>query len=443
MINYLQYVEDHSELSKENFDLLYYRLDSCIWFHSDYWRNPIQIYKVFESKEKKDFAWLFQKLIGFASLVFKKILTEPQKKFFYKEKKENKDNDEIIVFQSYFNFKADFPFKSIELFDFSFLNSEEYENDIKLISEVDNILQKEGLGYLLSLEMNEKINRLKESLFRIYSDKRIKAFFTYADCDFWSRILLLVFKKLNKPTFLYVHGMPGVYKSIYNRSDFLLVWSEKMKENFENAGISKEKMILYQNKKYTGKITPLKKMDLENVVVLGHTMPGADPCGIKTNSFQRNFGISLLYADLVKNVLLKLGVKKAVLRPHPSENLSWYMKNVDTLFYSIDTFSSDVECLQKASLVIGPSSTMLINSLYHGVPYILFEPIFNGEEVSIFNLVPPFDGTDSYVPLCRTEDDLYSAIKDQKYVNQELLCGYNTTVDEYDKLIDIIRGKNG
>ena len=48
MLNYLQYAEKYSSLSKENFDLLYYQLDKCVWCHSDYWRNSLQIYKTIE-----------------------------------------------------------------------------------------------------------------------------------------------------------------------------------------------------------------------------------------------------------------------------------------------------------------------------------------------------------------------------------------------------------
>lgn len=312
MLNYLQYAEKHSELSEENFDLLYYHLDKCLWYHSDYWRNPLKIYKEGELNQNKEFVILvfIRRLLGFI-----KCIITVFKNFLLNTENQKINDDEIIICQSYFNFIANFPFRSINIFDFSFLNTDEYENDIKLIMEVDGILQNEGLDYLLSLEMNEKINKLKKSLLRIYADKKIKAFFSYADCDFWSRIFILIFKQLNKPTFLYVHGMPGVYKSIYNRSDFLLVWSEKMKNNFINAGVPKEKILLWQNKKYAGNITPLKKIELSSVVVLGHTMPGADPCCDKTRNFQRNFGLTLLYADLVKNTLLKMGVKKAVFDP--------------------------------------------------------------------------------------------------------------------------------
>ena len=436
MLNYLQYAEKYSSLSKENFDLLYYQLDKCVWCHSDYWRNSLQIYKTIELNCNCKSIFSLQKSFAF----IKSIITRFRNFFLLKKEIKNDNYNEIVICRSYFNFKADFPFCCFDLFDFSFLDVNKYKNDIKLIMEVEENFKTEGLNYFLSSEMNEKINQLKESLIRIYSSNKVKAFFTYADSDFWSRILILVFKKLNKPTFLYVHGMPGIYKSVYNRSDFLLVWSEKMKRNFIDAGMPKEKIILWQNKKYAGITASLKKVELSSVVVLGYTIPGSDPCCDKTRTFQRNFGLTLLYADLVKNTLLKLGIKRAILRPHPSENHFWYIKNVDTSFYSIDNSSSDDECLEKASLIIGPTSTMIVNSLYHGVPYILFEPVLSGEELSIFGLVPPFDGTDSFVPLCRTEAELYSAIKEGKSAKQELFFEYNTKVDEYDRVITIIKG---
>ena len=326
----------------------------------------------------------------------------------------------------------------MNLFDFSFLNTNEYGNDIKLIYEVDAIIQTEGLGYFLSSEMNEKINHLKESLYRIYSDKRIKALFVPSDSTFWERILIFIFNKLNKPTFEYLHGLPALYRNHY--CNYLLVWSKKIKENFINIGYPDKKLFVLSNLKYDNNFKEMKEMDLTSVLVLSYSIMGANSTNDVSITIPRDFGVTLLYPELVKNVLLKFGVKKALFRPHPSENPYWYAKNIDTSFYEIDTSTTEDKVLKNTSLVIGPTSTMLLNSLYYGTPYILFEPKFDDEEFSPFNLVPPFDGTDPYVPLCRTEDELYSAIKEKKCASQELYYEYNDYSDELQKIVDIIKG---
>lgn len=405
MINYLAYAESHCALTKENFDLLFFQLNKRIWYHSPYWNGSIGRIYCTSNKANRKLA-IFHHFLSKISQMKKKILR------YY-------DEEDIIVFEGYFNSQIDLPYKTVPPLDFSFVDMK-HKKKMRKIAEMQSIIENEGLEYLLSSDMNSRLEEMKSILYDLYADNRIKAFFSFQDCEFWTRLLLLVFRRLKKPSFVYIHGMPEIYRT--HRSDFLLVWSKKMQENYIEAGVSPDRIFIIKDLKYYKKPVTMKPFSLDKVIVFGYSICGA----VDTSSmeFCRNFSIGILFAEMVKTVLQKYNVKRAVFKPHPSENPEWYVKNIDQSFYSVETTMNQGRLFGSVTLAIGPTSTMLIDSVYHGVPYILFEPVYGGEELSDFKACPPFDGTDKFVPVCRTEDDLYNAIQNRRHAGQNVFYEY-------------------
>ena len=148
-------------------------------------------------------------------------------------------------------------------------------------------------------------------------------------------------------------------------------------------------------------------------------------------------GNTILYLLKIQAVLKSLGVKNVRYRLHPSENLLWYNRFLDTTFFKLDTEPLDCS-LKKSSLLIGPTSTVLVESLYHGVNYMVFEP--NDNNIDLFNypLVPPFDGSDSRVPLAQSESDLKYYLKNRTEIQISFLNDYIKTPFNLDFIKELI-----
>lgn len=137
---------------------------------------------------------------------------------------------------------------------------------------------------------------------------------------------------------------------------------------------------------------------------------------------------------MVQHVLESIGVKNVRFRPHPSENPNWYLKFIDLNFYSLDKEVLAVS-LKESTLVIGPTSTLFLESLIFGVNYIVFEPLLsNGYTFDNFKPVPPFDNTDEKVPCASSLEGLLEILLSRKKVDTEILSDYCST-EFNDKLI--------
>jgi hypothetical protein len=118
--------------------------------------------------------------------------------------------------------------------------------------------------------------------------------------------------------------------------------------------------------------------------------------------------ISLLYLDCLKKHLKNLGIDKVNLRLHPSERREFYEDNLPDDFYIIDE-SSKEEVLSKTSLVIGPTSTMVLDTIKAGKNYVLFDPIFDGLTLEGIPLVKPFTG-ESFIKLSNSFGEIENNI---------------------------------
>jgi hypothetical protein len=126
---------------------------------------------------------------------------------------------------------------------------------------------------------------------------------------------------------------------------------------------------------------------------------------------------------------------------HPSEDNTFYFNNLPDDFYHIDT-STKEEALSKASLVIGPTSTMVLDAIKMAKNYILFDPVIDGLTLEGIPLVEPFNG-ESFIKLSNTfeqiKQNIESPFQNIDYTKLNVFFG----VDEldYQKFNDIISKK--
>ena len=246
---------------------------------------------------------------------------------------------------------------------------------------------------------------------------------------FLYKLHLDIFKKLNIPSFIVLHGIPGIYAlETEKKADYLLVWGEQIKQNYINVGFDGDRIKVIGHPRYT-EVPHINKLrnSLDDVLVATTGSTEWSPHGWEYDKFplfDRN--LLLLYCYSVESVLKKVGVKHARLRAHPSVGRQWLEKFVDLEFYTIDLNKRNTlaESLSKASLVIGPTSSVWLESILYGVNYIVYEP--GDGKLSLTNgpLVPPFDGSDTDVEVAFDEDKLYKMIKDGYQLNPAIVNKY-------------------
>ena len=77
------------------------------------------------------------------------------------------------------------------------------------------------------------------------------------------------------------------------------------------------------------------------------------------------------------------------------------------------------DSLNQSSLLIGPTSTMWLNSILEGVNYLIYEPISESG-----GLVPPFDGSDKCVKVAISEDELNKMLEEKYILDLEIIDKY-------------------
>lgn len=295
---------------------------------------------------------------------------------------------------------------------------------------IDNKIQHQKFTELTDNELYLNIEEFQEYLVQFYSNCKIKAFLAPTDQLYKNKIHIEIFKKMGKPSFVLSHGMPGLYsKEVDNRSDYLLVWSDKIKQNYINAGFDSSKIYaighpLYKNintrKELKSNFDDILIIPISSVLYHQHTYDSVmevDPSMV------------VLYLYQTQNVLQKLGVKKARFRPHPSINIEWVWKFVDQNFYIKDMASLRTSLL-RSTLVIGSTSTVVLESLINGVNYINFDPL-DSEQNNLIGTkqVPPFDGSDSKIVCASSEDELLCILKNNIKTDYTFVNDYIQNLD--------------
>lgn len=273
---------------------------------------------------------------------------------------------------------------------------------------------------------------------RMVEKSSVSSLIVCQDLGFHERLYIDIFKSLGRPTFMYTHGgIPVVYNGVDdNRADYLMVWGNAIKERYIDAGIKKDKILVAGHPNYLINNIKKLKFSFEDILVLTKAPQGAPSDSTKVTLFDKGNGIIFLLE--IQNVLMQIGVKSARLRLHPSENPKWYRKYLDNDFYKIDQYDLALS-LKKATLVIGGTSTVFLESLFYGVNYLVFEPTDSNIDVYGIPIRNPFDGSDPRVPVCKTTADLKHVLDTKECCNPYLLEDYFKTHFDISFLKEIIK----
>lgn len=304
------------------------------------------------------------------------------------------------------------------------------EKSIAIKNKIECSLSKGIFTDLYNKDFFYALEELQTTILHTYQNLDLRALFLFTDQYFASKYLIDVFRQMNCPSMIFSHGLPAIYsKDVDNRSDYLMVWGEKIKENYVNAGFDSNKIKVVGNVKY--KKVPISrklKNSLDNVLII--------PCSsVLWHQHEWNTprlvdrSMIVLYLYQVQRVLQRLGIKHARFRPHPAIDNSWVYGFLDKDFYEIDD-KPFPDSIHSSSLVIGATSTTFLETLMEGVNYLLYEPIDEkGLDLQQSKKVPPFDGSIPDLCIARSENDLEYMIKEKYQTRADILEGYMQPLD--------------
>ncbi|MDV6168383.1 hypothetical protein R1T16_08085 [Flavobacterium sp. DG1-102-2] len=309
---------------------------------------------------------------------------------------------------------------------------------LKIIRRLNKHIESKSVKALLSDNFINLIYSYQSELSRLFSLNKVKALIVPNDLSFFENLSISIAKRNGIPTFVYLHGLPARYNNLDdNRADYLIVWGKGLKEIYVKSGVPAEKILTLKHNNYSSFTNLELRSNLENVLVLTKGISGT-PC-ISSQLVLPNRSTILYYTELVKENLIRLGVKKATLRLHPSESPEFYKKNLTDDFFTIDTLAKD-ESLAKASLVVGPTSTMVLDALKMHRNYILFDPVFDGLTLEGMPLVSPFTG-DSFIKLSNSfEEILYNINNPGENISYDKLNDFLLVdIKDEEKFLTIIK----
>ncbi|ETZ24507.1 hypothetical protein [Pedobacter sp. V48] len=298
-----------------------------------------------------------------------------------------------------------------------------------IVRRIQAELEKKSLRVIFSNIFFSLLKSYELEFRRLLKSENVACLIVPNDLALFENLSIKIAQSVNIPTIVYLHGLPGRYNSIDdNRADYLVVWGKGLKEEYINAGMPANKILTLKHPVYSSFEQYSLRSSFENVVVISKAMSGTPSSSDEVILSDRSK--SLYYIERVKQLLVEMGVKSAKLRLHPSESESFYLKNIMDGFYSID-YDNKITTLAKASLVIGPTSTMALDAIKNGVNYILFDPIVDGKTLeNTESLVKPFDGS-SFIRLSKGSDDFKRNISNPNdNINITLLNEYMSVNDD-------------
>lgn len=401
LINYLR---KKKVIDADLFDSLYFDIGCLVYYYGDHFINPrektIHHKKSIKSSLKEQFIKYNIRL---------NIL---------KNRKHIKQEPKIIS-NSYFTVNSEIEALGYNVYrpiwtptyrqklcaNISLLNKTDYIKDFVLNKNFSDIISPNFL---------KTLHEYQKEMADFYNKQNTLALFVPNDISFMENFTIKIFKEIKKPSFIFLHGLPCRFNHIdENRSDYLIVWGEEIKNLYVKAGFTKDKILVSGHPYYKQFDVKSVRFSFDNILIITKSLPGSQTSD-KVRLYDR--GNLIVYLLQIQTVLKALGIKSVRLRPHPSENISWYYKFIDKEFFRADTdLLSD--SLNKATLVIGPSSTVFLESIYYGVNYVIFEPCIDEIDYTNFELVPPFDGSYNEVPVAKNEEELKNILEDKIKVN--------------------------
>lgn len=405
----LKYLKERNNIDDRTYDNLRYTLEGHIYYFGAHFKSPFEGKTTFDVK---------------GELV--KILKEIYIRYKYTRKKAG-GKETRVVSNAYFNFNDKLRQTGFDILEPTWAvrkSTNSILGDLQFYKKTEKILKHlhgSDFNHLISDSFLKEVGFFREMLMEQYRHDDIRALFVPNDVSFCENLSIGIFKELKRPSFIFLHGMPGRYNSIdESRSDYLIVWGEKIKEYYINNGFSPDR-VLVSGHPYYGSISGKDlRSDLSDILVLAKIGVGAHHSdGVRL--YDR--GNIIVYLLEVQNVLKQQGVKKVRLRLHPSAGKDWIYKFIDKDFFELDVLPLNAS-LKRSSLVIGPTSTVFLEAVHSGVNYLVFEPSENDTTLLNESLVPPFDGSEKDIPVAKNEQELAYNLKNNVMVNPEVLNGY-------------------
>ncbi len=416
-------------------ELLQYELDKRFYYFGNHFKNNFESNKLTKSK------FLHSNLVQVAYFLYKNIF-----------RKRSKDYN-VIISSVYFNFGAALQANHFDVYNVPWTTGRQQSlltfREFLKLRRFSSSLEKASLAELLSDEFESKIDRITLFFKQILLKYKVRALLLPNDVGFFERLILQIAKELNIPTFIVLHGAALRYGNCINdnKADFLCVFGEIMKSKLVASGFAAKKIIVLGHPKYSELTRPkVLRFSLENVLIITKPLPG-QPVEIADRLVGRDRDTNrlkdrsnaILYIWMIEKVLRSFGVKRAILRPHPSENPNWYRNNLSPEFFLLDE-SPLSDSLQRATLVIGPSSSLFLDALFAGVNYTVFEPKYD-DHLDILNdpIGHPFDGSDEKVPVATDEIELGNILSNQVKVELNFLDYFVKNEVQVDQILGVIK----
>lgn len=405
----IDFFKKNKIIAPELLESLKYELDQNIYYYGDQFKYPR------ESNSKEYFKKNTRKLLMRMFAIFKII----QNRKIRTEKK-------VILSTAYFGVNQELKKHNFQVYcpSWRISRGNNVLSDFKLFISSERIkskIENNNFNELISSEFLVEVKRFEEELKLFFQQKKLKALIVPNSVGFFENLCLHICKEINIPSFVFSHGLPAGYNSVNeNRSDYLIVWGEKIKEHYISAGMNPDKIFVSGHPYYK----EFKEIDLgfslEKILVITKAMSGSQGT---ENVRLSDRGNSILYLYFIEKVLKGLGVKSVRFRPHPSESDEWYLKFINNDFYKPDK-DALVDSIKRSSLVIGPTSTVFLESLYYGVNYVVYEPSINNMDFLNSELAPPFDGSEPGIHVAKNEKELEYILKNKKKINTSFFGKY-------------------
>lgn len=417
--------------SSPYFDLLHSELDKHLYYFGDHFKNPYN--------KNSTAKILLKTLIETALFIVNK--------FKYREIEERH-----VLTNCYFGFKNEL--RKVGLTGYSVPWEVRKQASTLTFLEYWQIqrfkirLATRSFKELLDPSFHNEIPAIIELIKCNLVEHKILAVFLSNDTNFFERITISLAKKLNIKTFILMHGAAPRFANteVDGRTDYLLVFGKAYQDKYIDSGFPKSRLLITGHPIYSNKKRPVHlRFTLDNILVISKTIPGQhlqipeDAKGWDRDALQlSDRGNSILYLMMIQDTLLKVGVKRVMLRLHPSENIEWYAKHIDTEFFTFDNALLN-DSLNKASLVIGPTSSTFIDALFLGVNYLIFEPLYeNGLDILNQSVGYPFDGTEPRIPAANSQEELDSYIASRTTIDTAILDEFILPEFKLSEVVSII-----
>jgi hypothetical protein len=323
----------------------------------------------------------------------------------------------------------------------NFRKSMKIESSFKLYflnKKINRCFEEKDFSYLISQDFFSLITEFSLLFKQDCIANKYQALILPQDVGFFEKMAIKTFKELNLPTIFWAHGgMPYRYDGIMgNRTDYSVQWGQKQVDAFVKNGYDSSKFLISGHPTYNDCPKSLR-FGLDKVLVLTKSLTGTSPQNKHTLEDRGN---AIMYLYSIQKILQKVGVKQVSLRPHPSENFSWYKKFIDKSFFKEDKLNFS-KTLKNSSLVIGPVSTSLIDALHHSVNYLVYEPLIDGKNILGLGLSPPLDGSDSRIPIAKSELELENILKKKIKIKLDVYRDFAKNPKDLSFFKDIINAK--